>query len=302
MDYKNKYLKYKNKYFQLKQKIDLKQKGGQFISIPSIGLGTWQHNPNSFDISETIYQAIIIGYRCFDCAFNYDNEEKIGKGFKKAFDEGIVTRDDLFIIGKATNIRQFNISLERLGIEKFNLALCHIYNEPRNFQMMIELKNQGKTDDIGVSNIYINKLRKLLEFCEEHGIEKPVAIEDEINFFDPEIELVDFCTSSNIKIIGYTPLGQKIGLDILMVDDYLKELTTKYEITIAQLLLIWLIRRGICPIPSSTNPDRLRENLISVELSKNPSILTPDEIQQINSKGIGYPIVSTAQQAKESDY
>ncbi len=266
----------------------------------NLGLGTWQANPDSYDISNTIYQAIKIGYRCFDCAYNYHNEENVGKGFKRAFDEGIVTRDELFIIGKATSISQFNQSLTNLGIEKFNLALYHLYNEPNNFDLMIELKQQGKTDYIGVSNIYINKLKQLLEYCKTNNKEKPVVIENEINFFDPIPELIDFCANQGIKTIAYSPLGQQ-GLNYILENDYLQRLAEKYQITIPQLLLVWSIKRGNIPIPASTNLQRLRENFDTIELSHNQSILTLKEIQEINSRGLGYPVINTAFNAKEID-
>ncbi len=266
----------------------------------NLGLGTWQAYPDSYDISNTIYQAIKIGYRCFDCAYNYHNEENVGKGFKRAFDEGIVTRDELFIIGKGTSISQFNKSLANLGIEKFNLALYHLYNEPNNFDLMIELKQHGKTDYIGVSNIYINKLKQLLEYCETNNKEKPVVIENEINFFDPIPELIDFCANQGIKTIAYSPLGQ-MGLNMIMQNDFLQTLSKKYQITIPQLLLVWSIKRGNIPIPASTNLQRLRENFNTIELSHNQSILTFKEIEEINSKGYGYPVINTAFNAKEMD-
>jgi diketogulonate reductase-like aldo/keto reductase len=271
-----------------------------FIPRENIGLGTWQKDPDSFDISETIYQSIKIGYRCFDCAYAYHNEHNIGKGFKKAFDKGIVTRDELFIIGKATTMSNFNKSLENLGIDKFNLALFHSYNEPSNFDLMIELKAQGKTDYIGVSNIYINKLKTLIKYCEENNVEKPVVIENEINFFDPLTDIVDFCANQGIKTIAYSPLGQQ-GLNYILENDCLQRLAEKYQITIPQLLLVWSIKRGNIPIPASTNYKRLKENFDTIELSKNPYILTIDEIQEITTNGFGNPIIEMAYRAKESD-
>lgn len=270
------------------------------LSNYTIGLGTWQIDPNNHDISETIYQSIRIGYRCFDCAYNYHNEDNIGRGFKRAFDESIVTRNDLFIIGKASSIKNFDKSLIRLGIEKFDLALYHFYNEPSNFDIMIELKVRGKTDNIGVSNIYTNKLNQLIEYCDTHNKIKPDVIENEINFFDPLTELVDFCQSLGIKLIAYSPLGQQ-GLNLIKDNEYLQLLSKKYKITVPQLLLIWSIKRGCFPIPASINVERLIENLATIELSNNPLILTNDEIQEINSRGFGYPLIDTAFNAKKID-
>ena len=299
MDYRTKYLKYKNKYLQLKNTRKIILRGGVILPkpIPSIGLGTW--------FSKTvdhILDAIISGYRCIDCANNYRNEEIIGEAIKLAISEGIVTREELFIIGKATTLSGFEQSLRLLQIDKFDLALYHTYSNPENWNLMLELKKLGLADNIGLSNIYINKLKYLINKCEIEGKEIPVAIEDEVNFFSSEIELLNYCVEHDIKIIAYTPFGQKEGLDILSDNEYLQSLTQKYSITLPQLLLLWNIRRGITVIPASTNVERLIENLKTNDFVLDTEILNEEEIKIITEMGPGYPFIETAQQAKEGDY
>ncbi len=308
MDFKNKYLKYKNKYIQLKKNIDTKtQFGGisgypenHIMNIPMLGLGTWQAEPEAFDITNTIYRAIQIGYRCFDCAFAYKNEKKIGSAIRRAIDEGIVRREDLFIIGKATTIEQFNESLAKLQIHKFDLALYHFYNNHSDWNLMLELASQGKADKIGLSNIYENKLCRLLAYCDERSLPKPYAIENEVNFFTGEINLVNLCNRHGIKVIAYAPLGQ-LNLPILSTFPIITELSERYSITIPQLLLLWGIRRGLTVIPSSTNESRLIENLRVLDIQSNHDILTQDEVQLINKNSLDEPIISTAVAYKQRD-
>ncbi len=309
MDYKNKYLKYKNKYLNLKNNLKQLQNGGlsggfsgqPSFNIPMLGLGTWQADPEAFDITNTIYRAIQIGYRCFDCAFAYKNEKKIGSAIRRAIDEGIVRREDLFIIGKATSIEQFNESLGKLQIDKFDLALYHFYDNQTNWKLMLELKSQGKADKIGLSNIYENKLCRLLVYCDERSLPKPYAIENEVNFFTGEINLVNLCNRHGIKVIAYAPLGQ-LNLPVMHTFPIITELSERYSISIPQLLLLWGIRRGITVIPASTNESRLVENLRVLDIQSDHSILTQDEVQLINQNTMNDPIIDTAAAYKQRDH
>ncbi len=307
MDYKNKYLKYKNKYLELKNKLS-GQKGGviQPKPIPRVGLGTWelQDENDQQKYIDLFYNALRIGYRCFDCATIYRSEKNLGIAIQRAIAEGIVTREELFIIGKADLLGSFRVSLKDLQIDKFDLALFHHYHGPEDWDLMVELKRSGLADNIGVSNIYINKLRTLLNYCDSRSIERPVAIEDEINLYCPEVELVNYCNEQDIKIIAYTPLGQKEGLRHLQARSDLNEIASIYSITVGQLLLLWAVRRGITVIPLSTNEERLIQNLDVNRMYDNPGILTEEhfnEITRLSLDSSGFPSINDAVIAKVSD-
>ena len=267
-----------------------------------MGFGTWQRIPDDNEIERIIYEAIKIGYKCFDCAYNYKNEIGIGRAFKKAFDEGIVKRDDLFIIGKAINIEQFKISLEKLQIEYFDLALFHFYSNISNWDLMIRVKSNCLTKEIGLSNIYINKLKLLINYCDTNNFEKPIAIEDEINLFSPEEILVNYCNTNNIKLIGYSPLGQKYNLEEIVKYKLLNDISVEIGCTVPQLILLWGMKRNITVIPSSSNISRMTENFLTISIYKKSSSLSLKQINNISKiMEYNYPIIVTAQDAKDED-
>lgn len=214
-----------------------------------------------------------------------------------------IKREDLFIIGKGNSTTQIINSLKDLNLEYFDLALIHHKFTVSNdlWKEFIELKKNNKTKNIGLSNIYINKLKEFISWCDLNVLEKPSAIENEINIFNPEIDFVNYCNDNNIKVIAYTPLVQ-----ISKTIDYFKDnielniIKNKYNITLPQLLLLWQIKRNIIPIPSSSNELHMCENLSITNYVYNNDILNTDEINTIsNSSSINFPIIDTAQEAKK---
>lgn len=275
-----------------------------YKDIPLMGLGTFQRPGNTANMSDIVYEAIKIGYRCFDCAVLYGNQFSIGVGIQRAIKEGIVKREDLFIIGKGVSVYDFEITIRQLQINKLDLALLHdfIGNDAWK-DIMIKTKNCRLADKVGVCNIYTNKLTNLLQYCNKNMLEKPYIIENEINVFCPSNTLVKLCNRHNIKIIAHTPLGREC-LDLLWDNPVLKHLSNKYSpITIAQLILLWNMRRGITIIPSSVNINRLKENFYTYKTLLNSKILTPDEVQSItNINGPdGTPTIQISFGAKKFD-
>ncbi len=306
MDYRNKYLKYKQKYIQLKLKSKFKlQTAGTILPIPKVGLGTWQSSSNDREIERIVLDALKLGYRCFDCALNYGNEEGIGIAFKYAFENMGIKRDELFIIGKANSYDDIQYSLTKLNLEYFDLALIHLKFIVSNDVWLdfIKLKSDGKAINIGLSNIYLSGLTQFNDWCDKNHLIKPSAIENEINIFNPEPEFVDYCNSNDIKVIAYTPLVQMSNTKSMFEDnEILNRIKDKYGLTLAQLLLLWGIRRNITVIPGSSNPVHMCENLAVMNYVDNPSILDIDEIDSI-TKSIGYniPVIETANLAKEHE-
>ena len=298
MNYEQKYKKYKKKYLNLKY-------GGAIENIPLIGFGTWQSIANNEEIYKIIIDAIKVGYRCFDCAFSYENQIGIGKAFKYAFENMNIKRENLFIIGKGNNYQEINDSLEYLQLEYFDLSLIHCKHKVSDevWKDFLNLKKNGKTINIGLSNIFLNKLTKFLSWCEKEGYEKPTAIENEINIYNPEIEFVNFCNSNDIKVIAYTPLVQiKNTLNWFKNNSILNNIKDKYNISLPQLLLLWSIKRNIIPIPASSNESHMYENLSVLNYVNNPNMLDIDEINLISSSiGLNFPIMELAVDAKNID-
>ena len=193
------------------------------LKIPLIGLGTSRINPTE----DIVYYSINDGIRLIDTAFKYGNEKEVGLGIKKAIDNGIVKREDLFIIGKIWINQRDNPekalqrTLDKLQLGYIDMYIDHWptgknYNHNEEFRMvpinefwpkMEKLVEKGLTKSIGVSNYNVQALCNLLSFCKI----KPVANEIEFHPYFCQKKLKEFCDKENIAIISYYPLAHGNG-------------------------------------------------------------------------------------------
>ena len=127
---------------------------------------------------------------------------------------------------------------------------------------MEELVAEGKTKSIGVSNFNIEQLTELLAVCKI----KPVCNQFEVHPLCQSTELVDFCQKNDVLVVAYAPLGApdrfwgKPGDPVLLEQPQLLELAKTKGKSVAQIILRWLVQRGIAIIPKSVTPSRIEEN------------------------------------------
>ena len=252
------------------------------IECPTMGLGAMMAKDEHLT-----YQAIKDGTRLIDTAAAYKNEDLVGKGIKKAIDEGIVKREDLFIITKLFTDEDkcdpetaLNNSLKRLQLDYVDIFLDHwpLINKTKDgfktiplsetWTKMEELVKNGKTKMIGCSNYNVQSLLTILSFCKI----KPSFNEVEFHPYLYQKDLKEFCDKKNIIILSYNPIVKGVycsysaeiikekKLDLLN-EDIVKNLAEKYKKTPGQIVLNWHLYVGVIPIPGTTNPNRMKENL-----------------------------------------
>ena len=253
------------------------------LNIPLIGLGTSRIK----NVEEVVYHSIKDGVRLIDTALLYKNEEDIGKGVKKAINEGIVKREELFIVDKlwiddrGNPEKALKEALKKLDMEYIDLYLDHwpsgdIFLEDKKKPMvpifelwpkMEDLVNKGLTKSIGCSNYNVQSLLNLLSFCKI----KPVVNQVEFHPYYYQKGLKDFCDKENIALMAYYPLAKGNGaknyikehngeMD-LFKDKIVKSYTKKYNKSPGQIILNWHIHQGIIAIPSTSKCERMKENL-----------------------------------------
>jgi diketogulonate reductase-like aldo/keto reductase len=259
--------------------IELKNRN----KIPNFGLGTWHIGGTiTPDYSEDdkyitiIKKAIDLGYRLIDTAEIYGNghsEEIIGQAIK-GYD-----RQKLFIISKVwpTNLKYYNLinackgSLKRLNTDYIDLYLIHSPNSDIDIKETMAalnyLKEKGYIKSIGVSNFYVNDLKKAIKYSKEpivvNQIEYSLFAKNRGKFIDSmESKIIPFCKQNNIKIISYSPLFN--GKIESQNNKLLEELEKKYNKTKNQIALNWLIQKGTIPIPKASTLKHLKENLDSL--------------------------------------
>ena len=245
-------------------------KTGEFIT--SVGQGTWRMGGSvspEYTEDEKVIQAIkygiMKGLKLIDTAEFYGGghtEELVGKAIKD-FD-----RDDVFIVSKVwqTNLRYEDVlkaadrSLKRLQIKYIDLYLIHWPNPEiplsETMKAMEKLVELGKIRYIGVSNFDVSLMKKAREYLSREDI---VANQVRYNLLDrtPEREILPYCEREKITLMAYTPLAK----GTLANDDFLLEIGKKYNKTVAQVALNWLIsKKQVIAIPKAISRKHIDEN------------------------------------------
>ncbi|WP_053649199.1 aldo/keto reductase [Streptomyces sp. XY431] len=239
--------------------------------IPQLGFGVWQV-PDA-EATAAVRAAIEAGYRSIDTAAIYENETGTGKAVADALSGGIA-REDLYITTKLWNsgtrdwsgeqgrdavLREFDASLERLGLEYLDLYLIHwprpMHGSYANVWKALEqLRADGRVKSVGVSNFGTEQLTRL---AEESSL-VPVLNQVELHPYFPQEELRAFHAEHGIATEAWSPLGQ--GKDLL-AEPALVRIAEKHGRTVAQVVLRWHLQSGIIAIPKSVTPSRIKENL-----------------------------------------
>ena len=273
------------------------------LEMPRYGLGTLLVK----DLPNIIYAGIKAGVRLFDTALVYQNEKEVGEGIKKAIDDKLVKREELFISTKIwVTHREDPISclqsqLKVLGLDYVDLYLDHApvfvakdmtgkdIKVPMHvfWKNMEEAVKKGLTKSIGVCNYNVQSLLNLLSFCEI----KPVVNQFELHPYLTQPGLVKFCKEHDIKIMAYNSLGKNFYVEKFHKDSNLNLIEDKVVIEVALknkktpgvILLSWAISQDFIVIPSTSNPERFKENLISMTFK-----LSEEDIEKLNKLNIPY--------------
>jgi 2,5-diketo-D-gluconate reductase B len=224
--------------------------------IPVIGLGTWRLAGRTCE--EAVLTALDAGYRHIDTAEIYGNQQEIGNALR----ESSVKRKDVFMTSKVwrSNLVKEKLidsakqTLEALQTDYLDLFLVHWPNEEIPIKETLEtmelLKEERLVKNYGVSNFYIPDLEKTKGF---------EVVVDQVEFHPSlnQIELKEYCDRKNIVITAYSPLGQ--GYDLKL--EKVKEIAKKYGVSTAQVVINWLIGKGIVAIPRSGDKKHIKDNI-----------------------------------------
>lgn len=246
------------------------------VKIPEIGLGVFRFENNEQG-QKSIISALNSGYRHLDTAMFYGNEECVGQSIA----ESDVKREDIFVTTKLWNedIKNGNIrpafeeSLRKLNLEYIDLYLIHWPAEGfvHAWQVMEELYKEGKIRAIGVSNFHKFHLDEVYKVCTI----RPMVNQIESNPYFNNQELIDYCKSEGMVVEAWSPLG---GIKTRIFDDVvLNKIAKKYDKCVAQIIVKWNVQRGVCVLPKSSNPDRIKANIDVYDFT-----LTDEEICAIN--------------------
>lgn len=245
------------------------------VSIPQLGLGVYKIAIGD-PFERAIGEAIRAGYRHFDTAKIYGNEEALGREIYKSE----IPREQLFITSKvwttdlgyrATKIA-FEQTCRKLNVTYLDMYLIH-FAGPHYLQAwraMEELYLEGKIKVIGVANFEIPHLENLMK----HSTIPPMINQIETHPEFPQHELHDYMVQHQILHEAWGPLGQ--GNKKLLEHPVLSEIAHHHKKSVGQIILRWHLQRDIIVIPKSSNPGRIKENSEIFDFE-----LTNEEMEQI---------------------
>jgi methylglyoxal/glyoxal reductase len=235
--------------------INTKIKLNNGTSIPQLGLGTWKCPPNIETVG-IIKEAILKGYRHFDTAAVYHNEEYVGKAIRECG----IPREELFITTKLWNDdtkfpeEALKESLRKLQLNYIDLYLIHwpVDDRIKTWEALEKFYTEGKCKAIGVSNFTVEHLKELME---KTNI-VPAINQVEFNTFLYQKKLLEFCNKNGIALEAYCPLARAKKFD----DKRLISIAKKHNKTTAQIMLRWALQHNLIIIPKTMHKERLIEN------------------------------------------
>jgi D-xylose reductase len=288
--------------------------------IPNIGFGLWKISNES--CADVVYEAIKQGYRHFDSASDYGNEKEVGIGIKRALDEGLCARGDLWITSKLWNTYHepnhvpmaFQRTLEDLQLGYLDLYLIHFpialefiafetryppewtsnpdENNPTmklakvpladTWHAMESLKADGKTKHIGVCNYSTGLLHDLMNYCEF----PPELLQIESHPYLSQESLIRLAKQYGLEVTAFSPLGSLSYVELEMADQnesildqaVVANIATRLNCSPAQVVLRWGTQRGTSVVAKSVNPERMAENLSSMNIQ-----LTSEDMDAVSS-------------------
>ncbi len=247
------------------------------VEMPIIGFGVFQI-PDAAECERCVIDAIHTGYRLIDTAASYMNEQAVGNAIKNCG----VNRKELFITtklwvqdhGYENTKKSFQNSLDELQLDYLDLYLIHQpYGDIHgSWRAMEELYEAGKIKAIGVANFQTDRLMDLIVFNRI----LPAVNQIETHPFNQQTEVQKFLVENNVQIESWGPFAE--GKNGIFQNEILVSIAKKYKRSVAQIILRWLIQRGIVVIPKSVRKERMAENFNIFDFE-----LNDDDTEKIKS-------------------
>jgi diketogulonate reductase-like aldo/keto reductase len=270
-------------------------------AMPALGFGTLI--PDPLATKQAITTALEVGFRHFDCAERYRNEQAVGDAMQGMFRAGTLRREDVFVTTKLWNNNHrpervrpaFEASRQRLQVDYVDCYLIHTpfsfqpgnEQDPRDdhgqviydpgvtlvetWRALERLVDEGRCKSIGLSDVSLPQVQDIVDAARI----KPAVVEVESHPYLPQWDLLDFCHQHGIVLLAFAALGH--GMEPKLLDDpVINTIAQRVHKTPAQVVLAWALQRGTALLTTSTTPRRIQENF-------DVSTLPEDAMQEIRA-------------------
>jgi 2,5-diketo-D-gluconate reductase A len=245
------------------------------VQMPILGFGVFQI-PDAQECTRSVVDAIETGYRLIDTAASYMNEEAVGKGLQASG----VPREQLFVTSKLwvqdtgyeRTQQAIDKSLRRLGLDYLDLYLIHqpFADVHGSWRAMEDAYRAGKLRAIGVSNFHPDRLMDIQAFNEI----APAVNQVEVNPFQQQLESVPFMREIGVQAEAWAPFAE--GRNGLFQNEVLVGIGARHGKSVGQVVLRWLVQRGIVALAKSVRKERMAENIAVFDFA-----LTDDDMAHI---------------------
>jgi len=244
--------------------------------MPILGLGTYSLHGDV--CKNSVKAALASGFRKFDTASVYGNEEEIGEAIR----ESNVPREEIFVTTKLYPNQFANAEaaieecLEKLNIGYIDLMLLHHpgTNDVAAYKAMERAVEEGKIRSLGLSNYYVEEMS---DFLPQVSI-KPVLVQNEIHPYYQENDVIPYMHRQGIVVEAWYPFGGRGHTSEMFADATISRIAQAHGKSSAQVILRWDLQKGVVVIPGSSNPDHIRENISVFDFE-----LTDEEMAAINA-------------------
>lgn len=241
--------------------------------MPQLGFGVFQV-PDLKECEDAVVAALQAGYRLLDTATAYQNEEAVGRAIKRSG----VLRDEIFVTSKLwvsdftydRAKKGIDASLARLGLDYLDLYLLHQpYGDTMGaWRALEEAQQAGKIRSIGVSNFYADQLKNL----ELTMNVKPVINQIEVNPWYQQPTEVAFNQGEDVRVEAWAPFAE--GKHDIFTNETIAAIAQVHGKTVGQVILRWLLQRGITVIPKTVHAERMAENINVFDFELTPAEMT----------------------------
>lgn len=265
------------------------------LKMPLLGYGVYQVSKE--ECEDCVLDAIKVGYRLIDTAQGYFNEEAVGNAIQKCG----IPREDIFLTTKVW-IDNYGYektrasileSMIKLKTDYLDLILLHqpFSDYYGSYRALEEMYKEGKVKAIGVSNFYPDRLSDICAFNEI----TPQVNQVETNPFNQQIKAQENMIKNKVQIEAWAPFGE--GRNNMFSNSTLVDIGRKYQKTVAQVILRWLVQRGVVALAKSTHLDRMQENFNIFDFK-----LSPEEMDTIKMLDTGNSLFFSHQEASTVDF
>ena len=247
------------------------------VEMPIMGLGTF--NLTDEQAENSAYWALKAGHRLIDTAAAYNNESGVGRGIKKAIEEGIVTREEIFLTTKlwpmgGYNIESVDAALEKLGLEYIDLLLLH---QPwgeyiAGYQAMEEAVRQGKVRAIGISNFSAAQIEEIMAIATI----TPAVQQVETHLYHQQGSMMEYLNNYGTVLESWFPLGGRGNAHTFLDLPEVQEIASAHGKLPVQVVIRWHLQAGHVCIPGSINETHIQENADVFDFE-----LTADEMAKL---------------------